>query len=401
MRAGCLAIGGTLGAAILLVAVLVVRAERLDRARAPVEPLPPVTARAVVDPEILATAIRLRTISTGESAGVDSAQFLALHRHLETSFPRVHAALRREVVNGLSLLYTWPGSDTALAPALLLAHMDVVPVEPGTESRWTHPPFSGAIADGFVWGRGTLDDKVGVVGILQAAELLLAEGFQPRRTLHFAFGHDEELGGSQGAARIAALIAGRTPSVELIVDEGSVIAEGLIDGVDRPIALVGIAEKSSLSVELSVESEGGHSSMPPPHSAVGTLARAVRRLEDRQMPARLGAVAHRTFDRIAPEMSFGRRVVFANVWLFRPLIERLLAATPSGNAMLRTTTAATMFTGGPKENVLPARATAVVNFRVLPGDSIADVPQRVIALVDEAAAAAGSPSSPSGQRPHP
>ena len=371
------------GGLALLGAVIVARAARLQPDASPAEPLSPTTRQAAADPAILAGALRFRTVASNDSATFPREEFLGLHRHLESSFPLVHATLRREVVNGYSLLYTWQGSDSALAPVLLLSHMDVVPVEPGSESRWTHAPYAGDIADGFVWGRGTLDDKVGVVGILQAAELLLAEGFRPRRTIYFAFGHDEEIGGAGGAVRLAALIASRTPRVESVIDEGSVIAEGLIDGVSRRVALVGIAEKSSLSVELSAEAEGGHSSMPPPHTAVGTVSRAVHRLEESPMPARVTGVAELTFGRLAAEMTFARRAVFANLWLFRPLVARLLAGTPTGNAMIRTTTAATMLSGSPKENVLPSRATAVVNFRILPGDSVAGVLAHVRRVVSD------------------
>jgi len=258
-----------------------------------------------------------------------------------------------------------------------MSHQDVVPVEPGTEKDWTHPAFSGLIDGGWIWGRGALDDKVGVLAILEATETLLARDFQPQRTVYFAFGHDEEVGGNQGAAAIAALLERRGIHPELILDEGGLIAEGMVQGIKQPVALIGTAEKGYLSVELVAEAAGGHSSMPPRHGAIGKLAEAVEKLEDHPMPARIDGATKRSFEYLAPEMPFVPRLVLANLWLFAPVAERQFAADPPANARIRTTTAATVFQAGIKENVLPHRARAVVNFRILPGDSIEDVLRRV------------------------
>jgi carboxypeptidase PM20D1 len=244
-----------------------------------------------------------------------------------------------------------------------------VPVEEGTESRWTHPPFGGAVADSFVWGRGSLDDKASVVAILEAVEWLIGQGFEPRRTIYLAFGHDEELGGFSGAAEIAELLKERAGRLAFLVDEGGVIADGLMPGVGRPVALIGVVEKGSMGVNLTVERTGGHSSMPPEHTAVGILGRAITRLEDNQMPARLTPVVREMFLRLAPEMPFAARLPMANLWAFRPVIVRALIGNPRTAAMLRTTTAATMVSGSPKENVLPIVARGLVNFRLLPGDT--------------------------------
>jgi carboxypeptidase PM20D1 len=320
----------------------------------------------------LAEAIRIPTVSNQDSTQFDAAAFAAFHQLLQQRFPRAHAALRREVVAGHSLLYTWAGTDPSLPPVLLMGHMDVVPVEPGTEARWTRPAFGGTMADGFVWGRGALDDKSSVMGTMEAVEMLLAEGFRPRRAVMLAYGHDEETGG-RGAAAIAALLRGRGVRPELVVDEGGVIGRGLMPGVERPMALIGIAEKGFVSVELSVQTAGGHSSMPPRQGSIGRLGAAVRRLEEEQMPARMDGPTLQLFRRVGPELPFAQRVVFANLWLTRPLVMRTLADAPGSNAMIRTTTAPTIFQAGTKENVLPSRARAVVNFRILPGDSVAGV----------------------------
>ena len=210
-------------------------------------------------------------------------EFLALHEYLKETFPKVHSGLTKETINDYSLLYTWKGSDETLKPILLMAHLDVVPVEPASEADWQHPPFEGQIQDGYIWGRGALDDKAGVMGLLEAVETLLAEGFRPKRTIYLAFGHDEELGGPNGAAKIAELLLSRKVELDYVLDEGLIIANGILP-VSKPVALIGIAEKGFVSLELSVETEGGHSSMPPPNTAIGILSEAVNKLEEGQMP---------------------------------------------------------------------------------------------------------------------
>ena len=366
-----------LGIALLvLIAVLLVRTATVESRQITVQPVTDLTVDANAAAERLAAAIRFPTISH-EDGHVEAAAFGGLHRHLEQSFPRVHSSLVREPVAGYSLLYTWRGTDPSLPPILLMSHLDVVPVEPGTEKDWTHPAFSGAIRDGYIWGRGALDDKAGVLGILEAVEMLLGKGFQPERTVLLAFGHDEEVGGTRGAAAIAALLKRRGVRPALIVDEGGAIVEGMVPGIDRPAAMVGTAEKGYLSVELMAPGEGGHSSMPPNQTAIGKLGAAIARLEENPMPARIEGATKRSFEYLAPEMPFGPRLVLSNLWIFGPVAESQFAASPAGNARLRTTTAATLFQAGVKENVLPQSARAVVNFRILPGDSIASVLQHV------------------------
>lgn len=321
----------------------------------------------------LAGALQFRTISHQDSAAFDAAEFARFHQYLMRTFPRLDTGLSRETVAGSSLLYRWAGSDTTLAPVILMAHQDVVPVEPGTEGDWTHPAFSGAIADGYIWGRGAMDNKGNLVAQLEAVETLLARGYAPRRTIFLAFGHDEEVGGLLGAVRIVELLRSRGVRPAFVVDEGGALADGLIPGLGHPVALIGIAEKGYVSLELSVRVEGGHSSMPPAQTAVGILAAAVRRLEQNQMPRGIRDVTAAMFDHLGPEMPFGPRLAMANRWLFGSMIERQFGASPQGNALLRTTTAPTIFQAGVKENVLPSSAAAVVNFRILPGDSTTTV----------------------------
>src|SRR5688572_24983906 len=242
---------------------------RLEPYRVDGQPADADIENASITAERFTTALTFPTISTQDSATFDPAPFTELHTWIEDAFPNVTRRLTREIVANYSLLYTWTGSDTTLDPILLMGHLDVVPVEPGTESRWTHPPFAGVVADGFVWGRGTLDDKASVVAILEAVEWLLSQGYEPRRTIYLAFGHDEELGGFSGAAAIAAILKERAGRLGFLVGEGGVVAEGLMPGVSRQVALIGVVEKGSIGVELTVERTGGHSSMPPVHTAVG------------------------------------------------------------------------------------------------------------------------------------
>lgn len=367
---------------VLLIGVVVVRTALYDAPEVRVDAASPIAVRAGAA-ERLAGAIRFPTISHADSAAFDSRAFEALHAYLAASFPRVHSELRRETVATHSLLYTWPGSNPSLKPILLMGHLDVVPIEPGTEAGWEQPPFSGQVADGFIWGRGAIDNKFTVLGTLEAIEMLLAEGFRPARTIHLAYGHDEEVGGTRGARSIAAVLQQRGIQLEMVLDEGGVIGNGLLPGVESPTALVGIAEKGFATVELSVESPGGHSSVPPSETSIGILAAAVAKLEDNPMPARLERPTRELFGRIGPRFPLAQRAAFANLWLTGPLVLRKLAATPTTNAMVRTTTAVTMFEAGTKENVLASHARAVVNFRVLQGDSSADVIDHVRDVVDD------------------
>jgi carboxypeptidase PM20D1 len=377
---------GFLTALVALAGVLVARTAALAPAAAPSQALPALTVDAQRAAEHLAGALRFETVTTQGATTAPVGAFLALHRYLAETFPRAHQVLAREVV-GASLLYTWRGQDPKLRPVVLMAHLDVVPVEAGTESQWTHPPFAGVIADGYVWGRGAMDDKVGVVAILEAVEALVAEGLAPQRTVFLAFGDDEEAGAGpdrNGAARMASLLKQRGVDPELVLDEGGALIQGMVPGLDRPLAMVGIAEKGYLSLELSVKATGGHSSMPPPQTAIGILSHALSRLEDHPMPVRLAGPTRQMLLAVASELRFGQRLVLANLWLFGPLVERLMLADPAGAATVRTTTAATVIRGGDKENVLPQRAQAVVNFRILPGDSVAGVGEHVRHTVADA-----------------
>lgn len=374
------------GAALVLVAVLasicLVRVAQLPPPAPRGTPVAAIALDAEGAVRRLAGALRIPTVSHEDPARHDAQAFAAFAGYLARSFPGVHRALQREAV-GQSLLYTWPGRDARGKPILLIAHMDVVPVEPGTEGHWTHPPFAGVVADGAIWGRGARDDKSRVLALLEAVEWLLGNGYVPPRTVYLAFGHDEEIGGREGAAQVAALLKSRGVMAEWLLDEGSAVLEDIVPGVARPVASINAAEKGYLTVRLTARQEGGHSSRPPRTTAVGQLARAVARVQDAPLPARLERPMTDMLDRLAPEMGFVQRLALANRWLFGRRLLRDFARSPSTDAMIRTTTAPTVIRAGIKDNVLPSEATALVNFRLLPGDSIREVLDHVRRAVND------------------
>ena len=367
----------------LLGGVLLLRTLTLTSRQISVAPGPsiPIDANAVATR--LAQALPFRTISYQDRSQFSRDAFLGLHQYLAKTFPETHRTLQRELINDYSLLYTWVGTEPTLPPVVLLGHLDVVPVEPATEREWTYPPFSGTIADGYIWGRGAMDDKVAVLGALEAVEHLLRQRYTPRRTVFLAFGHDEEVGGQAGAKAIAARLAQTGARPVLILDEGMAILEGIVRGVERPIASIGLAEKGYLSVELIAESAGGHASMPPPQTSAGILASAIQALESHPMPAHTDGPAGALFQFLGPELSIGHRIALSNLWLFNPVLKLLMDRDAPTRALLRTTFAATMLEGSSKENVLPPRARAIVNVRVHPSDTIERVVEHMTRVIGD------------------
>jgi carboxypeptidase PM20D1 len=368
---------------LLLAAAVAVNTLRQGSRQLDVPPAPPLALDTGAVADTLAGAIRCRTISSLDDPQQNAQEFEKLHAWLQQRFPLVHQHLKRETVNGFSLLYTWEGSDPKAKPIALMAHQDVVPISPGTEAKWQQPPFDGVRKDGFVWGRGAWDDKANLVTELQAVETLLAAGFRPRGTVYLAFGADEEVGGPRGARQIVKLLQQRGVHLDFVLDEGLLITEDMLPGLTQPAALIGVAEKGYLSVVLKVAGAGGHSSMPPAPgtSAIAEISDALLRLDRHQMPGTLRGVAREMFETVAPEMHGFQRVALSNLWLFGPLVQAQLEKSPGSNAMLRTTTALTIVSAGNKENVLPGQAEATVNFRLLPGDSAQSVVQHVRATV--------------------
>jgi carboxypeptidase PM20D1 len=364
---------GLLSLFILLAVVVLGNTYRKTTQQIDVQPVAHVEVDAARAAERLGGAVRFRTITYDNRPDASAAEFEKLHAYIEQSFPLIHRTLKREIVGGYSLLYTWEGSDPNAKGIMLMAHQDVVPIAEGTEKKWSVDPFAGAIKDGFVWGRGSWDDKGNLFSMLEAVESLIAQGFKPRQTVYIVSGHDEEGGGERGAKKIAELLAARNVRLDFVMDEGTLITEGVMKGLDKPVALIGVAEKGIMTLSLHTHDEPGHSSMPPRETAIGMLSEALSQLERNQMPAGIDGVAAEMFYTLAPEMSGASRLLLSNLWLFKPLVKRELEKSKGSNAFTRTTTALTVFHAGNKVNVVPAQAEAFVNFRMLPGDTQEEV----------------------------
>lgn len=369
----------TLGVAALLVGVAAFRAAGLRPAQEAVTRVTtPVDEAAAI--ARLQGAIRFETVSA-DSGPANREAFVALHAYLQGAFPLVHAALTRETSSDLSLIYRWKGRNTSNGPLVLMGHLDVVPIAPGTEVDWTHPPFSAALDGDWLYGRGTLDDKSTVLAVLESVEGLLKSGFTPERDVILQFGHDEEIGGRDGARVIVEKLVREGVKPALVVDEGGALTSAQRLGADGMMALVGFAEKGFVSLELRVAGDGGHSSTPPSTTHIGRLARAVAKLESNPFPASLDGAAAELFEALAPHLPYGRRLALGNLWLFGPVVTRALLRDPATAAMLRTTTAPTIFQAGNKANVLPPVARAVVNFRIRPGETVASVTEAARRIV--------------------
>ena len=377
MKRIVLALFGSLIVLLLILAGRTIAFRSRQIAAAPTAPIS-LDRRAAL--ERLSRAIQFRTVSHRDPAQLSVEEFTRLREFIRGSFPLVAQQLGREIVGEQSLLYTWPGEDRELEPILLMAHMDVVPAD---EQGWSHPPFSGALAENHIWGRGAMDDKASMLAILEAVEHLLRQGFRPKRSVYLAFGHDEEVGGSRGAARIAELLRSRGVSLDFVLDEGLNVLNGIIPGIAAPVALVGVAEKGYLSLRLTAQAASGHSSIPPPDTAIGIVSRALQLLNANPFPTRLSGAARQMLAFLGPEMSWTNRLALANLWLFDPLVRKQLAQSPLTNAAIRTTLAPTVFHAGNAENVLPAKASAVVNLRLLPGDSISAATEHVRRAIDD------------------
>lgn len=322
--------------------------------------------------ERLRAMLRVPTVSRSDRALQDAEAFARFPALLAELYPRVHAALEREVVAEIGLLYRWRGRTPGPA-RILMAHWDVVPAD---EEGWTHEPFSADVttdADGSrrLWGRGAIDDKGALGGILEAAEDLLAAGFAPEHDVYLFFGGDEEVQGAAAEAG-AALLAERGVAVDLVLDEGGAVVQGQFPGVDAPTAAIGIAEKGIATIELRATEPGGHAAHPPRsgRTATARLARAILRVS-RQPPAGLPPTIFPTFAALAGHARGITALAYRNPRLFRLILLRALASgTDEANALIRTTRVVTRLRGAAAENVLPEVATALVNVRVVVGSTL-------------------------------
>ncbi|XP_077785143.1 N-fatty-acyl-amino acid synthase/hydrolase PM20D1 isoform X2 [Podarcis muralis] len=298
--------------------------------------------------EALQGAIRMQTVSF--SANDQNTTALAeFEPYIRKAFPAVFSAafIKHEVIGEYSHLFTIQGSNAQLQPYMLLAHIDVVPASP---DGWdVSDPFSAEERDGFIYGRGTLDNKNSVMGILHALEFLLRRNYRPHRSFYIGLGHDEEVGGRKGAMKIVAELESRGIQLSFVLDEGSFIFDGIVTGIEKPVASIGITEKGAITANFTVTSEPGHSSAPPKRTSIGILSEALAKLEQHPMPNLFGHGPEiLMFEQLAPDFSFPLNVIMSNLWLFGPLVGRFLEQTPTTNALVRTTTAITMFHAGVK-----------------------------------------------------
>ena len=301
----------------------------------------------------MSEAVSFPTVSTEIDVPIDTVVFEGFHRFLEEAYPLINRNLKKEVFSFFSLLYTWEGKDPSLKPVILTAHMDVVPA--GEVDSWSHPPFSGDNDGTYIWGRGTLDDKASLISIMEAVEELLKEGYTPERTVYLAFGHDEELNGIRGAGVMAEALKERNIEAEYLLDEGYAVTIGMVPMIKKPVALIGTSEKGYLSVAMTVEMEGGHSAYPARESSIIVLNRALNKIVDHQMNARITETVNDFIRYIGPEMPFFAKAIFANKWLFMGIILKIYEGGENSNALVRTTTAPTILTAGIKDNVVPTR----------------------------------------------
>ena len=353
-------------ALVLFLAVLILRtlafkpAPEADRTPAPVEFD---REKAVRD---LAEMVRCKTVSDHDPAREDAAEFEKFHALLPTLFPLTFARCERIELGERAILLRLSG-ESREAPLVLMSHYDVVSV---VEENWSRPAFDGAVVDGILWGRGTLDTKATLNGILQACETLLQKGYTPKRDVFFAFSGSEEVNGN-GAPAIVDYLEKNHITPGAVIDEGGAVVENVFPGVKRPCALIGIAEKGMLNLEFSVQTNGGHASSPPPHTPVGVLSRACCRVEEKPFPARFTKPALEMFDTLGRHSTFLYRMIFANLWLFKPVLDMICKKSGGElNALVRTTVAFTQMEGSKGMNVIPPKASMLANLRLMGGDTV-------------------------------
>lgn len=325
----------------------------------------------------LSAAIQIPTIANRDESLVDWSKFDEFHAFLREAYPLIHEKLELQIISTRSLMYHWKSAHPEKEPICMLAHQDVVPVTPGTEDDWIHPAFSGEVADGYIWGRGALDIKNHLIGVMEAVETLLEEGYVPERDVYLCFGHNEEVmteGDACGAYCMMNWFKERGIKLDSVIDEGGAILPVNVKGViNRNLAGVGIAEKGHVDFEISVAAKGGHSSQPPKHTALGELSRIVCELEKHQFKAELTPQLTSLFNEIGKSTTYPVRCVASNLPILKPAIEKVCSNIPAVASMMRTTTAVTMANGSPAPNVLPQKASVVANFRIMPGQTVEDV----------------------------
>ena len=356
-----------LGLLALFILVIVVRAARFSPKPQPKLDEEEVTFSKEKAINALAALIRCKTVSYDDHAKEDNAEFEKLIASLPDLYPRVFDICSFYRLPDRALLLRWPGKHHG-DPAVMMAHYDVVPAD---ETKWDKPPFEAIIEDGVLWGRGALDTKVTFNGILSAANHLIGKGFRPENDIYFAFSGGEEVNG-KGAPNIVQYFIDHDIHPAIVVDEGGAVVENVFPGVSVPCGLIGIAEKGMMNVEYKAVSGGGHASAPPTVTPVGSLARACRRILSHPFKMHLTKPAAEMFDTLGRHSSFAFKLIFANLWCFKPVLD-LFCRLSGGeiNALVRTTVAFTQMQGSQARNVIPPEATMVSNMRLNPADSVA------------------------------
>ena len=343
-------------------------------------PIPVISDSAAIH---LSKAIQIKTISKGDTLPIDTAEFVAFRLLLEKSYPLVHHQLTRQTFNEFSYVFTWKGKNTALAPYVLMAHMDVVPVEAVAEKNWSVPSFSGTIKNDTIWGRGAVDDKVAVIAILESVEKLLEKGYTPDRTIYISLGHDEEVSGKSGAKVISAWFKEQGIKPALVLDEGGQIDLQHFKSVQRPVAVVATGEKGYMNIDLTVEIPGGHSSMPSQETAIDVLNKAILQIRARKLPGEMIEPVQELVHRTSAYESFFTRMVTNNLWLTKKLVIAQLEKTKETNAMVHTTLVPTIVQAGIKDNVIPTVAKVTFNSRILPGQTSDNIIQFIKEAVND------------------
>ena len=355
-----------LAALAALIALMLIRTARFTPPAAEALPAEDVSFDEDAAVRALGELVRCRTVSYADHSLEDEGEFEKLIALLPELYPNVFRACTMERLPDRALLFTWKGR-TPGNPAVLMAHYDVVPVE---SENWQRDPFGAEIVDGVMWGRGTLDTKVTFNGILSGADNLIREGFVPEHDIYFAFSGQEEINGP-GAVRIVEKFTREGIVPELVLDEGGAVVENVFPGVKAPCGLIGIAEKGMLNLEYSVASGGGHASAPAPHTPVGRLAMACAAVEAHPFPFHVTKPAAEMFDTLGRHSTFLYRMIFANLWCFGPVLDRITKKSGGElNALMRTTVAFTQMQGSKAPNVIPPSASMVSNIRLNPLDSV-------------------------------
>ena len=351
----------------LFLIVVIARAAAFKPKEQPAPAADDVSVDAERAVESLAMMVRCRTISSRDRSQRDEGEFEKFRELLKTRYPLIHKTCSLERIDETGLLYKWAGKSDK-EPVVLMSHYDVVPV---LEEQWDKPPFEGVIEDGVLWGRGTLDTKGTLNGVLEASEKLIGEGFTPENDIYFSFAGDEEIAGT-AAPSIVAELEKRGIVPALVVDEGGAVVKDIFPGVKDRCALIGTGEKGMMDVKLTINASGGHASAPPPHGPIGKLSKAIVDIENKPFPAKLTRPVAEMFDTLGQRSSFAMKIIFANLWCFMPILNAICKKSGGElNAMMRTTFAATMAEGSKASNVLPNTASFVANMRLIGGDTTA------------------------------